>query len=376
MPCEVPVNLGDRSYKIHIQWGSLSEAPTLLGRHASAEPSHSGLGKHLFLVTHPGVQSLYGEGLQKVLSREGYAVDTSTVPEGESSKCLEVASRLYDRMVEAGVKRDSVVVALGGGVVGDLAGFVAATYMRGIRFVQIPTTLLSQVDASVGGKVALNHPSAKNLIGAFHQPSFVLIDPETLTTLPDREIRAGMAEVVKYGMIHDESFLAYIEDNLDDLLALSPDPIETILRRSCEIKAWVVERDERESDLRALLNFGHTIGHAVEAVMGYGEMLHGECVAVGMLAATHMATECGLCPPEVGDRLRRLLIRIGLPVTVPSQHTDGILAAMKLDKKGRAGKMRFVLPEGIGSVNLVEVTEEALVAHALDSIMNEASGNG
>ncbi len=369
MSCQVSVNLGARSYPIHIEWGSLKDAPVHL--------ESLRLNTHLFLVTHPELRERYGEPLQNTLAEAQFQITLALVPQGEESKSLHIAGRLYDRMVEAKLSRDSAVVALGGGVIGDLAGFVASTYMRGIRFIQIPTTLLSQVDASVGGKVAINHPLAKNLIGAFHQPSFVLMDPSTLTTLSAREIRAGLAEVVKYGVIHDEVFFDYIEDHLQELLDLSPGPVEHILRRSCEIKARVVEQDERETGgLRAILNFGHTIGHAIEAVSGYGQLLHGECVAIGMVAATRLAIRTGMCQPVVEDRLTRLLIRIGLPVGIPGKHFDDLLQAMKLDKKGQAGKIRLVLPDKIGAVRLVDDVAEESLRHSVESVMDSGGGMG
>ncbi|NCO33006.1 MAG: 3-dehydroquinate synthase [Armatimonadetes bacterium CG2_30_59_28] len=361
MASEVPVNIGERSYRIHIEWGSLERAPELL--------KSRGLQTRLFLITHPTLNDLYGRRLQEALSLESFPIITAEIPEGEGTKSLRVAAELYDRMVDARLSRDSAIIALGGGVVGDISGFVAATYMRGIRFIQIPTTLLSQVDASVGGKVAVNHPQAKNLIGAFHQPSFVLMDPGTLISLPKREVRAGLAEVVKYGVIYDEQFFRFIEENADSLLRLDSVPVEEMLRRSCEIKAWVVEQDERESGLRAILNFGHTIGHAVEAVFGYGELLHGECVAVGMVAASRIAVAQELCDSEVEARLTGLLQRIGLPISIPACPIDPVLQAMRLDKKGDTGGLRFVLPERMGRVTIARGIPEQTILQAVESIM-------
>ena len=361
MACEVPVNLGQRTYTIHIAAGSLER----VAQHLTSQ----GLQTRLFIITQPRVNALYGRVLREGLLSADFAVAVAEAPEGEEAKSLSVASELYDRMVEAGVSRDSAVVALGGGVVGDIAGFVAATFMRGVRFVQIPTTLLAQVDASVGGKVAVNHPRAKNLIGAFHQPAFVLIDPLTLKTLPPRELRAGLAEVVKYGVISDPAFFSFIEEHLDSLLSLEMTVLEHTLRRSCEIKAQVVEQDERESGLRAILNFGHTIGHALEAVFGYGHFLHGECVAVGMVAATRIAVTQGLCDRAVEARLVQLLKRIGLPLTVPARPLAQVFRAMKLDKKADAGMLRFVLPQEIGRVTIVRGIPETVIQQAVESIM-------
>ncbi len=282
---------------------------------------------------------------------------------GESYKTLATLSRILDVAVANRLARDSTVVALGGGVVGDMAGFAAACYQRGVDFVQVPTTLLAQVDSSVGGKTGVNHPGGKNLIGAFHQPIAVIADTDTLATLPPRELRAGLAEVIKYGLIHDAAFFDWLEVNIDRLLAGNAEALTHAIRRSCEVKAEIVGKDERERGDRALLNLGHTFGHAIEAATGYATWLHGEAVGAGMLMAAAMSRECGYLSDADVARLRALLNRVGLPIAAPDVSPAAALEHMKIDKKVKAGRMRFVLLKRIGAaVVTADYPAEALQA--------------
>jgi 3-dehydroquinate synthase len=292
------------------------------------------------------------------------------IPPGEATKSLEQASDLYDRLIELRADRHFAIVALGGGVVGDLAGFVAATFARGLPLLMVPTTLLAQVDSSVGGKVGVNHPRAKNIVGAFHQPAGVWVDVTSLATLPDRELRCGLAEVVKYGVILDAEFFAALESDADAILARNPASIRRIVTRSCELKARVVSQDEREeTGLRAVLNFGHTVGHAIESVAGYGGgFQHGEAVAVGMVAECRIAERLGWIGPDVTSRIVGLLKRFGLPTTAPGFEPSKLMEAMTRDKKNRAGKTRFVLPRGLGRVELTDAATTEDVLASLDSL--------
>jgi 3-dehydroquinate synthase len=291
------------------------------------------------------------------------------VPPGETSKSLAQVADLYDHLVDLKADRSTVVVALGGGVVGDLAGFVAATYARGLPLVQVPTTLLSMVDSSVGGKTGVNHPKGKNLIGSFHQPAGVLIDTATLATLPDREYRAGLAEVVKYGVILDSSFFAYLEHHAADINAREPSVLRRIVATSCELKAAVVEQDEYEtSGLRAVLNYGHTFAHAFEALAGYGELLHGEAVSIGMLYASRLAARLERIPDSLTERQRMLLEALRIPTRLPASFRATpveLIECMRLDKKSMAGRLRFVLPTRLGHVELVRDVPEDLVTAVL-----------
>jgi 3-dehydroquinate synthase len=303
---------------------------------------------------------------------EGLGIEVArlVIPAGEGAKSLGQASALYDRLIDLNADRHTLVVAIGGGVVGDLAGFVAATYARGLPLFMIPTTLLAQVDSSVGGKVGVNHPKAKNIIGAFHQPCGVWIDTETLTTLPDRELRCGLAEVVKYGVILDAEFFDFVEANAEAILDREPEPLRRIIARSCALKAQVVSADEREeTGLRAVLNFGHTIGHAIESVAGYsGRFQHGEAVAVGMVAECRLAERLGWLIPPITERITRLLERLGLPISAPGLDPDLLLSAMGKDKKNRRGKIRFVLPKELGFVELTDEPDEADIRAILTTL--------
>jgi 3-dehydroquinate synthase len=331
------VSLAERSYPIHIGQSLLADG-ALLARHLPA--------RDLLLVSNTTVAPLYAERVRAGLP-DRRIVDVR-LPDGEQYKSLEYVTRVLDVLVANRFGRDAVVLALGGGVVGDLAGFAAACYQRGIAFAQLPTTLLAQVDSSVGGKTGVNHPGGKNLIGAFHQPCAVFADTTTLRTLPPRELRAGLAEVVKYGLIFDLAFLGWIEENVDNLLALDDAALAHAIHRSCELKAEVVRRDERETGDRALLNLGHTFGHAIETATGYTEWLHGEAVAAGMLIAADMSSRLGLLPLADVQRVRDLLQRIGLPVDAPKFGAARALDYMRVDKKVQAGRIRLVLLEQLG----------------------------
>ncbi len=346
----IDVSLGDRTYPVYVGDALLERVGELATRH--------GLGKRALLISNETVGELYAPILLKSLHRAGIRVEYAAIPDGESFKTLETASRLYDACVAAKLDRSSFIVALGGGVVGDVAGFVAATYMRGIPVVQVPTTLLAQVDASVGGKTAVNHASAKNLIGAFHQPRFVVADISTLVSLPEREYRAGLAEVVKHGLIADAQLFAFAEEAWFQLLRVERAAVTHVVVRSVEIKGHVVEEDEQESGLRAILNFGHTVGHAVEAVCEY-KLLHGECVSIGMVVEGSLSVARGLLAPAELERGRALLERLTLPISTKGIEFADVLAAMSKDKKVRDGRLRFALLDGIGAATIVDdLTDE------------------
>ena len=340
------VDLGDRRYPIHIGAGLLARLGELAALHLTA--------RRCLLVTDSRVAPLYGAAATASLAAAGFTVVRHTIPEGEPSKSIEQFMAIQDGLVAMAADRATAVVALGGGVVGDLAGFAAACYMRGVPFVQVPTTLLAQVDSSVGGKTAINHPQAKNTIGSFYQPRLVVADTATLATLERRQLRAGFAEVVKYGVIWDAAIFAQLERDLDALLALDPTALAPVIHRCCAIKAEVVTRDEREGGLRAILNFGHTLGHAVETLAGYGELLHGEAVAIGMVAAARLGETLGHTEPGTATRIERLLARAGLPTAFPLLPGDRLLATLTHDKKAVAGIPRFVLASRIGAVTLVD----------------------
>jgi len=341
----VRVSLGERSYPIWIGEGTLDElGPRLAGL---------GFSGAVALVSVPPVWELYGGQALASLRGAGFTVHADLVPDGEPAKCLAEYARLLDRLVEHNLDRRAPLVALGGGVVGDLAGFAAATYKRGVPFVQCPTTLLAQVDSSVGGKVAIDHPRGKNLIGAFHQPAAVVADLATLRTLPRRELVAGLAEVVRSAAAFDAALFAFLERHLEDLLALDAAALGRAVGDCCRIKAAIVAEDEREGGgRRSLLNLGHTFGHALETVTGYERYRHGEAVGWGIVRAARLAALLGVCPPEDAARQEALLRRAGLPVDDPATDPEAMLEAMALDKKAEGGKMRFVLTEKIGSANL------------------------
>jgi len=354
---EIVVGLGDRSYPIVLGHGVLAETGVWLKE--VAPPGRCAL------VTNPTVGALYADTVIRSAAAAGFEPVRIDVPDGEEHKNLASLARIYDGLVDAALERNSPLLALGGGVVGDLAGFAAATYLRGIPYLQLPTTLLAQVDSSVGGKTGIDHPRGKNLIGAFYQPRAVLIDLATLRTLPRRQLLAGFAEVVKYGAILDADLFAFLEQKLAQVLALDTAVLQHVVRRCCELKAQVVERDERESGERAVLNFGHTIGHALESVTGYTRFLHGEAVAIGMVAEARVSAALGLCRPEVVERLRALLERAGLPVELPADiDREKLAGAIELDKKVRGGKVKFVALEALGRTRFVLLTNREIVEHA------------
>ncbi|HEX8552499.1 MAG TPA: 3-dehydroquinate synthase [Abditibacteriaceae bacterium] len=360
----IPVSLGDRSYDIEIAAGALARFAESATPPARAEVA---------ILSNQTVAPLYADTLAEQLTNAGAKVIRFNAPDGEAAKSLDVVSQAYDALAAGGLTRRGAVVAVGGGVVGDLAGFVAATWMRGVEFVQVPTTLLAMVDSSVGGKTGVNHPRAKNLIGAFHQPSRVVIDPNCLQTLPPRELRAGLAEVIKYGVIADAEFFAWLEKNIDAALALDAESLEYIIARSCELKAEVVGEDERESDAigrRAILNYGHTAGHAFEATTRYGELLHGEAIAIGMTVAARLAIlQNSIARDEGEDLLRRqtaLFQRAGLPTQTPDISFETLWDAMLLDKKSRGNAVNFILPTKLGHVELFPGIAQNVVREALE----------
>jgi len=342
---------GDRRYEIRIGAGLLDAAGSWQGLPRAAAA---------VVVSNETVAPLYAERLREQLLQVYGRVDLVVLPDGEQHKGWESLNHICDHLLGAAMDRKTVLFALGGGVIGDMTGFAAAIYMRGVPFVQVPTTLLAQVDSSVGGKTAINHPLGKNMLGAFYQPERVIADLDTLDTLPDRELRAGLAEVIKYGPIADAEFLVWIEAHLEALIARDKEALRHAVRRSCEIKADVVGQDEREQGLRAILNFGHTIGHAIESGLGYGAWLHGEAVACGMVLAADLSHRLGLVPAEVVQRLRVLIERAGLPVQPPKLGVDRYLQLMRVDKKAEAGAIRFVLLESMGRAGLHAVPDSVI----------------
>ena len=347
MSATLRVELGERGYPIHIGEGVLDDA-ALYAPHVS--------GRRVAVVTNETVAPLYADRLERALARAGARTQRIVLPDGEVHKTWQVLDRIYAALLEAQADRRTVIVALGGGVVGDMAGFAAATYQRGVPHLQVPTTLLAQVDSSVGGKTAINHPLGKNMIGAFHQPSAVVVDIATLATLPARELAAGLAEVVKYGAIHDLAFLDWIEAHAAALQGRDPAALVHAIRRSCEVKADIVAADERESGARALLNFGHTFGHAIESAAGYGSWHHGEAVATGMALAARFSARTGRIPAEDAQRLIALLARLGLPVEPPDFAPDVWLEYMGRDKKNEDGRITLVLLDRLGRGAVVRDT--------------------
>jgi len=356
----VHVGLAERSYDIQIGSDNLSSIGSLV----------AGLDdvSHAILITDSNVRELYGETTKKSLANADLQVDIITVPAGEASKSTAVTEELWKQLLSLGADRKTVIVALGGGVVGDLAGFVAASYGRGIRFVQIPTTLLATVDSSVGGKVGINLPGAKNMVGAFWQPQTVQIDVNVLQSLPARDYHAGLAEVVKYGVIQDEDFFNRLENNVGLILDRDPEFMRDVIARCCELKAHVVENDERETTgLRAILNYGHTFCHAIEACTGYGTYMHGEAVSIGMLCASRLAESLGRITENDTARQRELLLQLNLPIDLPQDiEREPLVDAMKRDKKTEHGKIRFILPTRIGHVELVDGVDDALALAAFN----------
>jgi len=340
----ITVTLGERSYPITIAAGLFNDPASFMPLKA---------GEQVMLVTNQTLAPLYLDRVRKVLEQAGVMVDQVILPDGEQYKSLAVLEQVFSALLQKPHGRDTTLIALGGGVVGDLTGFAAACYQRGVRFIQVPTTLLSQVDSSVGGKTAVNHPLGKNMIGAFYQPASVVVDLDCLKTLPARELSSGLAEVIKYGIILDSDFFVWLENNIDALVALDMNALGYCIRRCCELKAEVVAADERASGLRALLNLGHTYGHAIEAEMGYGVWLHGEAVAAGMMMAAETAHRLGQFSAEDIERIKTLLLRAGLPVCGPQEMApESYLPHMMRDKKVLAGELRLVLPTAIGQAEV------------------------
>lgn len=348
----ITVSLGDRSYPIHVGHGLLASGQMLADLAGTPR---------VLVVTNTVVAPLYLSAVMQALRLPG--AESHVIPDGEQHKTLQVMNGIITRLLELGYGRDSCLVALGGGVVGDVTGFAAACYQRGIRYVQIPTTLLAQVDSAVGGKTAVNHPLGKNMIGAFHQPAGVISDTATLASLPRRELGAGLAEVIKYGLIAEADFFCWLEKEMEALLRLSPEPLEYAIEKSCRIKATVVETDERESGLRAILNLGHTFGHAIETALDYKEWLHGEAVAIGMLMAADLSCRVNGLDTSVPVRLHSLLRRAGLPVEAPSGiGVERLRQLMSVDKKSRSGRLRLILLGRLGEARIADnVDEEQLV---------------
>lgn len=345
----ITVGLGERSYKIVFGQGILAEIGSFC--------RSLNTGKNVAVVTNPVVGAYYLEPVKSALADAGYAVYKIEIPDGERYKSFETLKSIYDRLIEFGFDRSSFILALGGGVVGDIAGFAAATFLRGIPFVQVPTTLLAQVDSSVGGKTGINHEKGKNLIGAFYQPGFVLVDTATLETLPEREYLSGIAEVAKYGIVLDGTLFDFMSDNADKLLDRDKETLLTVIKRSCSIKASIVEKDEKEAALRAVLNYGHTIGHAVETLTCYKKYTHGEAVAIGMAKAARFSESMGFSGKAETERIIALLKALHLPVEIPSFRQSEYLDALLHDKKVREGGINFVFNRGIGNFRISRVSD-------------------
>jgi 3-dehydroquinate synthase len=342
----IAVNLGVQSYSIVVEAGALGGVGERL--------RGLGVGRRAALVTDAAIMRLHGAAVASSLERAGFTLTVIEVPEGEAAKTLAVAEHCWDRVLAAGLDRTSTILGLGGGAVGDVAGFVAATYMRGMHFVTLPTTVLAQVDASIGGKTAIDHPKAKNLIGAFHQPKLVVVDPAVVRTLPDREFRSGLAEIVKHGIVLERTYFDEVEREAGVLLNRRLDVLERIIGGSCRLKASVIERDpEEKSELRFALNYGHTIGHALEATTGYQRWTHGEAVSLGIAAEAGLARRLGLADEATVTRQERLLAGLGLPVRAGHVDVDAVLTAITHDKKARDGRVPFVLAPSLGEFRVV-----------------------
>ncbi len=352
----VRVRLGSNSYEIQIGSGLLAQTGQRL--------KELGFGDKLVIVTDPTVKGLYGDMLKQSLINDGFKVALLLVPEGEEQKSLETAGRLYDELSNFYAERMTPILALGGGVIGDVAGFVAATYMRGVPFIQIPTTLLAQGDSSIGGKVAVNHGQLKNKIGAFYHPRLTISDISTLKTLPPRELSDGLAEIIKHGVILDGEFFSYLEENLDKIKSFDTQVLERVVSRSAEIKAGVVEKDELDLGLRNILNCGHTVGHAIESVSEL-KVWHGEAVAIGMLTEARISNKLGKLDQKEVSRLKSFIARAGLPTEIPDLEIEKLVRAMKHDKKILQGKLRFALPKSIGAVFITDEVSPSLIEEAL-----------
>lgn len=346
------VDLGNRSYPIHIGTDLIDQAVLF----SACEKASS-----VYIVTNTTVAPLYAQRLTLTIEKLGKSVRTIVLPDGESYKDWQHLQLIFDALLNHGADRQTMLIALGGGVIGDMTGFAAASFMRGIRFIQVPTTLLAQVDSSVGGKTGINHPLGKNMIGAFHQPVAVIADLGTLKTLPQRELSAGLAEVVKHGAIADENFLSWIETNAKQLLTCDPEAMAHAVLRSCEIKSAVVSADEREGGIRAILNFGHTFGHAIEAGMGYGAWLHGEAVGCGMAMAADLSCRLQRISQAERDRLIQIIQAMDLPVQAPKFGVERYMELMQVDKKTEGGQIRYVVLEKIGKAQIQTVAEEKVI---------------
>ena len=357
----ITVDLGDNSYEIFIGNGLDDRIKNFV--------ANQKFSIRTLIVTDENVGSKYGDKIKGVIEGAGLDAEMFTVDAGETSKSLRVADKIYEAAIKSRLDRKSPIIALGGGVVGDLAGFIAATFLRGVPFIQIPTSLLAQVDSSVGGKVAVNHALGKNLIGAFYQPKAVFIDLEYLRTLPPREIASGLGEIVKYGVIADADFFCYLENNVEEILSLENAALEHIIGRSCEIKADVVSKDEREGGLRRILNFGHTLAHAIEEETAYKKYSHGEAVAIGMIGAAYISRSLGLIGDDVIDRIQRLIDRFGMMSRADGIDIDKVFDATFRDKKTVNGKINWVLPDRIGHVGIESDVPEMIVKDAIRKII-------
>jgi 3-dehydroquinate synthase len=351
------LELGERSYPIHIG-SQLIDRADLYKKHLK--------GSFTAVVTNQTVAPLYADRVVKTLESLGQKVRLVVLPDGEVYKTWETLQKIFDALLESGADRKSTLIALGGGVIGDMTGFAAASYMRGIRFIQVPTTLLSQVDSSVGGKTGINHPLGKNMIGAFYQPQAVIADLDTLKTLPPKELAAGLAEVVKHGAIADANFFSWIEKNIEPLNACEPKAMEHAVQRSCEIKSQIVALDEKEGGVRATLNFGHTFGHAIEAGMGYGEWLHGEAVGCGMVLAADLSVRTGRLTKDDYQRIKNLVTALKLPSAPPKLGVSRYIDLMSVDKKAEGGEVRYILLDGIGR-STIKTVDEPLVVQTLEA---------
>lgn len=361
---ELNVDLGLSSYIIHIGSGNLDSIGTIL--------KGLNLTNKALVVSDDNVNGLYGEKLAVLLAQAGFETVSFLIKPGETSKCFDEANRIYTKAIENNLDRKTPVIALGGGVVGDLAGFVASTYLRGVPFIQIPTSLLAQVDSSIGGKVAVNHPLGKNLIGSFYQPKTVLIDTVLLNTLPERELCCGLAEVIKHGLIADKTYFGYLNENYAGVFKKDSRTLAEIVHKSCALKARVVEQDEKESGLRAVLNFGHTIGHAVEKDAGFGRYSHGEAVAVGMHGAALISCRLGLCGREVVDAVCETLRRFRLPLTAEGCSPDAMVTFLARDKKTIGGKTKWILLKDIGTATMEDNVPDDVVYRTLQDVTSPA----
>ena len=353
---KIKVELGSNSYEVYIGSGLLAQAGRRL--------KENGFSGKLVIITDPTVNRLYGEALNQSFTKEGLSVITLLVPEGEDQKSLETAGRLYHELTNSYAERTTPILALGGGVISDLTGFVAATYLRGVPLLQIPTTLLAQVDSSIGGKVAVDHGQLKNKIGAFYQPRLVIADTDTLRTLPTRELANGLAEVIKSAAIRDKKFFVFLEKNLDRIKSLDEGALEEVVFQSVRIKAEVVEKDERDTGLRSILNYGHTIGHAVESASDF-KVEHGGAIAIGMVAAARISNKMGILNKNELVRLESIIEKAGLPTEMPNLKVEKIIQAMKHDKKVLQDKLRFVLLKSIGSVFITDEVRLSLIEQVL-----------